>query len=107
MGQEIYGAGAAFVFASRAFHTVEGAPFRFFCDHFPVNSERTSDKSLNFEINGGDGCTAALSIIRLPRRTLPRVEVSTASGDRIRPRLSGEDRVDYHIPANGRILLHW
>jgi len=107
VGQEIYGAGAAFVFASRAFHTVEGAPFRFFCDHFPVNSERTSDTGLNFELNGGDACTAALSVVRLPRHTLPAIHVATARGDRIRPIRSGPDRIDYVIPANGRVLLHW
>ncbi|MES2442474.1 MAG: hypothetical protein V4574_06555 [Pseudomonadota bacterium] len=107
VGQEIYGAGAAFVFASRAFHTVEGAPFRFFCDHFPVNGERTAENGLNFELNGGDACMASLSVIRLPRRTLPKLSVATAAGDRIRPHRSTKDRVDYRIPANGRVLLRW
>jgi len=107
VGQEIYGAGAAFVFASRAFHRVEGAPFQFFCDHFPVNSERTSPTSLNFELNGGDGCVAGLSVVRLPRRTLPKVVVSTAAGERVRAHHASKDKVDFHVPANGRVLLHW
>lgn len=33
VGQEVYGAGAAFIFCTRAFHNVEGAPFRLFCDN--------------------------------------------------------------------------
>jgi hypothetical protein len=107
VGQEIYGAGAAFVFASRAFHSVEGAPFRFFCDHIPVNSERTAENGLNFELNGGDGCVAALSLIRLPRRTLPPMRVSIADGEAIRPVRGDDDRVDYVVPARGRVLLHW
>ena len=107
VGQEIYGAGAAFVFASRAFHHVEDAPFRFFCDHFPVNQERTAANGLTFELNGGDACTASLSLVRLPRRTLPSFSVGTATGDRLRPIRSEPDRIDYRIPANGRILLRW
>ena len=60
VGQEIYGAGAAFVFATRAFHNVSGAPFRIFCDHFPATSERTSERSLNFR-HRGRSCPASAS----------------------------------------------
>jgi len=34
VGQEIYGAGAAMVFATRSFHRIEGTNFVLFCDHF-------------------------------------------------------------------------
>jgi len=107
VGQEIYGAGAAFVFASRAFHHVSGAPFRIFCDHFLLGSERTSSRSLNFQLNGGDACEAILSLIRLPRQKLPAFKVTTAGGDRIASHSSHADRVDYRVPANGRIMLNW
>ena len=60
-----------------------------------------------FELHGGDACEAALSLIRLPRQKLPRFAVSTAEGERIRPRHSEDDRIDYRIPANGRIMLSW
>lgn len=33
VGQEIYGCGAAMVFASHAFHRIAGAPFLLFCDY--------------------------------------------------------------------------
>jgi hypothetical protein len=107
VGQEIYGAGAAFVFASRAFHTIDGAPFRLFCDHFLIASERTSHGSLSFSLNGGDACQASMSLIRLPRQTLPDFVVRTADGDRLRPVRREADRAEYHVPANGRILLSW
>jgi hypothetical protein len=107
VGQEIYGAGAAFVFASRAFHTIEGAPFRLFCDHFLLTSERTSERSLRFELGGGDACKAGLSLIPLPHRKMPRVTVSTADGDRIRAHPRPDGRVGYRVPANGGILLNW
>ncbi len=107
VGQEIYGAGAAFVFASRSFHNVEGAPFRLFCDHFLLDYERTSDGSLSVQLSGNEGCVAALSVARLKRRKLPTLTVGTASGDRIRPRHSSADRVDYVVPAHARVTIEW
>lgn len=107
VGQEIYGAGAAFVFASRSFHNVEGAPFRIFCDHFLLASERNAERSVSFQLAGDDACTAGVSLVRIDRRKLPAFSVETASGDRIRHRYKGKDRVDYRVPANGRITINW
>ena len=107
VGQEIYGAGAAFIFATRAFHKVEGAPFHIYCDHLLRASERTGDRALTLTLDGGETCTAGLSIVRLKRRTLPKLTVTTAGGDALRPHTSSRDRIDYRIPANGRVVLTW
>lgn len=107
VGQEIYGAGAAFVFASRSFHNVSGAPFRIFCDHFPATSERTSERSLTFGIEGGQAREAAFKLVRLPRGKMPRVTIRTVGGDVIKPRRRGTDLVEFAIPASGEVSLHW
>lgn len=107
VGQEIYGAGAAFVFASRAFHNVEGAPFRMFCDHFLMASERNSERSLSVELGGGDACTAGVSFVRTGKEKLPVMTVVTAGGDRVRAHHSEADRVDFSVPANGRLTVSW
>jgi hypothetical protein len=107
VGQEIYGAGAAFVFATRAFHHVEGAPFRLYCDHFVRAMERTGDRALTITLDGGDTCTAGLSVVRLKRRKLTRSTVITVGGDVVRPRGTDPDRIDYRVPANGRLILTW
>ena len=107
VGQEIYGAGAAFVFASRSFHPVEGAPFRIFCDHFPVTNERTSERSITFGLDGGHARQAAFSVVRLDRRTLPRFTLRTISGETLRPRRRTAALIEYSIPASGEISLHW
>jgi hypothetical protein len=106
VGQEIYGAGAAFVFASRAFHSVSDAPFRIFCDHFLLASDRPSDRSLSFQLDGGEGCTARLCLIRTSRAKPPDFTVTTMDGDRLRGRVI-EDRIEFHVPADGRITLAW
>lgn len=107
VGQEIYGAGAALVFASRSFHAVEGAPFRVFCDHFPVTNERTSERSLRFGIDGGGARLSSFSVVRLPGKRLPRVWLRMASGTTIRPRHRTVDRIDFVIPASGEVMLAW
>jgi hypothetical protein len=107
IGQEIYGSGAAFVFASRAFHEIEGAPFRLFCDHFVRSMERTGERALSIQLHGGETCMAALRLIRLKRRKLTRVTIATADGDAVRPHESSPDRVDFHVPADGRVILSW
>jgi hypothetical protein len=107
VGQEIYGAGAAMVFASRAFHRVNDAPFLLFCDHFLMSSERNAATSLTFRLDGGDGCLASVSLVPTGRTPLPDFVLESATGDRIRPRHVGQDRVDFHIPASGRVTLTW
>jgi len=106
VGQEIYGAGAAFVFASRTFHPVSGAPFRMFCDHFLLASDRPSERTLNFQLGGAEDCTARLCLIRTDEAALPEFTVTTMTGDRIRGRAQ-DDRIEFHVPANGRVSIAW
>jgi hypothetical protein len=107
VGQEIYGAGAAFVFATRAFHQVSGAPFRLFCDHFPVTSERTSERSLTLGLDGGHARQAAFTLVRLKDCKLPKATLRTIDGRQVSPFHRGPDLVGYRIPASGEISLQW
>ena len=107
VGQEIYGAGAAFIFATRAFNRIEGAPFLLYCDHFVRASERTSDRSLTMTLDGGENCTAAVCVIRLKRRRLPEVRVGTTAGKEVKATRKSPDRIDYSVPANGRLVISW
>jgi hypothetical protein len=107
VGQEIYGAGAAFVFATRAFHNVSDAPFRIFCDHFPVTNERTSTRSLTFGLDGGHARHASFRLIRIGRAPLPKFTLSIGDGPRVMPSRIDDERVDFTIPANGQISLLW
>ena len=107
VGQEIYGAGAAMIFASRAFHHVEDAPFLLYCDHFVRAIERTDDRTVTLTLDGGETCSARLSFVRQKRRKLTGTRVATADGDMLRPQQVSDDRIDYRVPANGRLLLNW
>ncbi|UYY59778.1 hypothetical protein [Sphingomonas sp. S2-65] len=107
VGQEIYGAGAAFVFASRTFHPVSNAPFSLFCDHFLLASDRPGERALNFQLGGTEGCTARLCILPEKKAKLPDLTVQTMGGDRLVGRAAGENRIEFHVPANGRISIAW
>jgi hypothetical protein len=107
VGQEVYGAGAAFIFASRAFHNVEGAPFRLFCDYPVRGIERTGDRALTITLDGAEACVANLRFVRLKRRKLTKTAVTTAGGDTLRPHTTSDDRIDYHVTANGRLVITW
>lgn len=107
VGQEIYGAGAAFIFATRANHHVDGAPFLVFCDHLLPTLERTGQRSLTITLHDGEACTAGLSIVRLKHHKLAKVALKTIGGDLLAPQESSADRIGYKLLANGRFLLTW
>lgn len=107
VGQEIYGAGAAFIFATRANHRVDGAPFLIFCDQLLPTLERTGPRSVTITLHDGEVCMARLSIVRLKRHRLGKIELRTIGGEILRPTESSADRIAYKLPANGRFLLTW
>ena len=107
VGQEIYGCGGAFAFACRSHHHVDNAPFMLACDHFISAHERTGERALSISLDGGENCTASVSLVRLPRRKLPKASVMTAGGDPIRARATSQHRIDFHVPASGRFILTW
>lgn len=107
IGQEIYGCAAAFIYASRSHHVVEDAPFRLFCNLFLRARERTGHNAMSIVLDGGETCTGQLSLVRIKRRKMPKVTLTTADGDAIRPYASDRDRIDFHVPANGRLILSW
>lgn len=107
IGQEIYGCGGAFVFATRSHHPVENAPFQLYCDYFIRAHERTGERALSLTLDGGETCVANFSLVRLKRRKLTRATIVTAGGDTIRPHAVSDDRIDFHVPASGRVILTW
>ncbi len=107
VGQEIYGCGAAMVFASRSFHAIDDAPFRLWCNLFVRAIERTGDCALTLVLDGGETCHADLSLVRLKRRRLPEVTLSSVGGDALRAVAESADRIDFHVPASGRLILQW
>jgi hypothetical protein len=106
VGQEIYGAGAAFIFATRAFHRVSNAPFQIYCDHFIDEIDVDGDGALTIRLNGSEGREAGLSVIRLSRRRLPEIELAAAKR-KVPPLRASASAIHYSVPASGRIDITW
>lgn len=107
IGQEIYGSGGAFVFATRAFHRIEDAPFRLFCNQFIRAMERTGNRALSIQLDGDETCVTMLSVVHLKRHKLAKAAIMTVDGDAIRPHETSNGRIDFHVPASGRVILTW
>jgi hypothetical protein len=107
VGQEIYGAGSAFVFAVRSHHRVAEAPFLLYCNQFIRTSERTGRRAIGLHLDGGDQCTAQLSLVRRPRCRLPQAWLTVSDHSRLDPVLVSNERIDFAVPANGRLVLQW
>lgn len=107
VGQEVYGAGAAFALAARAFHRVEGASFELYCNHLLAAQERTGERARSIQLTGGENCTALLAVVRRGRRKLPRCTLTLGDGDKVRPACEEADRIEYLVPADARVVLTW
>lgn len=107
VGQEIYGAGAAMVFATRGFHRIEDAPFTIFCDHFLRAKTRLDDHTLSVKLDGDDGQFAEFALIRRGRKRLPQAIVRTLAGNVLAPREDTKDALCYRVPAHTGLVLSW
>ncbi|PCD02788.1 hypothetical protein COC42_11725 [Sphingomonas spermidinifaciens] len=107
VGQEIYGAGAAFALAARAYHRIEGADFHLFVNHLVAATDRTGDRALSLQLAGGAACEAMVAVLRTGRKKLPACRITLAGGDAVRPTLEADDRIEFTVPADARLVLTW
>lgn len=101
VGQEVYGAGSAFVLASRAYFTCADAPFRLFAD-YPARVE-TKDGRVLIKLNGPKGLMGRVRFIALDDRAgAPKVKI-----DHLKASDSGDTYVEYRPTADAELTVHW
>ncbi|MEI9905141.1 MAG: hypothetical protein WDN06_15155 [Asticcacaulis sp.] len=107
VGQEIYGAGGAFIFAARAFNACGDAPFRLFCD-YPTDLSFDDDGSIRVRLQGPVGQAGRFRLLKKGRRALPVLHVTLAETDIAVPaRESRSDFRDYLVPADATLFLRF
>lgn len=106
VGQEIYGAGAAFAFLTRSFHPVDGAHFSIYCDHFIVLNNRSEDSAVSFQLNGGAMQRALICIVPDGRRKMPKMSLLIGT-EEIKASSTPDGRIEYKVPANAQLVLRW
>lgn len=99
------------VFATRAFHRVNEAPFVLQCDHFLRAFSTDQEGAVAFALDGPAGVQAKLSLIRQGGGRHPRFEASLhgAEGEiRALKEPEGEGVLcQFAIPAQGAYTLRW
>ena len=101
VGQEVYGAGSAFVLASRAYFSCGDAPFRLFAD-YPANVE-PKDGCIAITLKGPKGYPARIRLMALDDKTgAPRVSI-----DGLEATGSGDTYIEYRPTANAEITVRW
>lgn len=108
VGQEIYGCGAAMVFASRAFTRIEEAPFLLFCDNHVRAVHRLDMHSASLRIDGPVDTTARLALVPDGETCLAdrQIRLATRGGDAI-PLKFRDGRWEAIVPADAALLLSW
>lgn len=106
VGQEIYGAGAAFSFVARRFHRHPEAPFDVFCDRTVAHSTFGTDRSWSFEVVAPRAVSALVALLPNPRRNEAHVRV-TVDGSEVAPSSRQADRVEYAVPGGSSVHLNW
>jgi hypothetical protein len=109
VGQEIYGAGAAMVFATRAFHRIDGAPFLLHCDRFARAIARTDARTISFALDGPAGLDARVSLVAQGgRRKRFEARMWDAAGKLVAPAKNAPDVLcRFDVPAQGAYTLSW
>ena len=104
VGQEIYGSGAAMIYATRTFHRIDGAPFLLFCDSFVRAIHRLDSHTLNLRVDGHETTPARLVLLPLDGKLAPKAW--TATREQIEFELV-DGRYEAWAPSNNALLLSW
>ena len=108
VGQEIYGAGAAMVFATRAFHQIEGAPIMLHCDRFIRALTRIDEHSVSFALDGPAGLSTKVSLIATKDRKKIVARMRDANGGVLAPARDAPGVLcRFEVPAQGVYTLSW
>lgn len=106
VGQEIYGGGAAFIFATQSFHKIEGAPFELFCDSFVFGWERPTPRTALLTLGGSPAAEATLALLANGKGSMGPISLTVADGRRRKGRREGGQLV-FSVPADASLTLSW
>jgi hypothetical protein len=107
VGQEIYGCGGAFIFASRAFYKCGDAPFAVFAD-YPIDISVIDARSAEIRVLGPAPLRGRLRLLQEGSTPLPRIHlVDKDTGGTITAGARGEDFRDYEVRADDRLRVTW
>jgi hypothetical protein len=109
VGQEIYGAGAAMTFATRAFHQIESASFLLYCDRFACALTRTDERAISFALDGPPGEKARVALVAADGEPIELSATLLGSNGEPVPPIEPPEGLFccFEAPAQGAFRLSW
>ncbi len=106
VGQEVYGAGAAFAFATRSFQTPPDAPFQIACD-YPLTILSTAPGCADLRVHGIPAFSCRLKLIAADGISLlPDVSLRL-SGKDLSSSSARDGEYEYAIPGGSDLEVRW
>ncbi len=105
VGQEIYGCGAAFVVASRAFAECPGTPYRLFAE-YPFRAECDGD-DLCFRVFGPPGVRLRIRLIAKDATSHVKLTLAGEDGRTLSPSDEPPGFVEFAIASDARYRARW
>jgi hypothetical protein len=118
VGQEVYGAAAPFVFATRHCHLIRGVKFRIHCDYpiegFKARPSRGHGMSVagtaRFRLLGDRRCHAHVRVVPDDYNPLPQVTLKTRRGRTLQI-MKGDvvenGYLEFKLPGNAEVVVTW
>jgi hypothetical protein len=104
VGQEVYGCGAAFIYALRATHRLAKAPFHLFCD-YPLHAVTEEAGALSFRVDGVAGFDCRLRLVAKAGSALPRLSLRVDGAAQRLKTVDGDREV--MLPAGAHVEIRW
>ena len=106
VGQEVYGAGAAFAFAVRSFQTPPGAPFQVACD-YPLTLTSTAPGCAAMRVHGVPPFSCRLKLIAPGGGSLPPNVSVRLSGKEMAGSSARDGETEYAVPGGSDLEVRW
>lgn len=106
IGQEIYGCGGAFVFATRAYHKLKNAPHLIYCE-YPLREWQEGDKQVMLQTWGAPGFACRVRVIPRDGNKLSRVMLRREDGQEAGGHVTDEGHCEFRIPAGEKVTISW
>jgi hypothetical protein len=105
VGQEIYGCGAAFALASRAFAECSGSPYRVFAE-YPMKAA-CKEGELQIDVFGAPDATVRIRLIPKDAGSHLTLRLAGEDGRELAPAEEKPDFVEFHVASDGHYRARW
>ena len=107
VGQQVYGAAAPFVFATRHDHRIPGEEFVVHCD-VPVRNFELRPGKVSFRAEGDRRCTCHVRIVAQNFTPLPEVRVTRLDTKKqVKGVLTRFGYLEFELPGNAAVRVNW